>query len=348
MLLRVSTAPKFPPTKRLTMDNAALYFTAERAVELRPLSPPSPAADEVVVETTISAISAGTELLVYRDQTPQDIAGEKTVDTVSPEFSYPLQYGYALVGRVTETGDAVDDSWLDQRVFSFSPHQTQVVTEPESLVRIPDDIATEQAVLLPTVETAANITLDSQPQLGEQVVVFGAGVVGLTTVALLSSFPLRELVVVEPLAARRELATEFGADRAIAPDAVETAVSDADLAVELSGNPDVLNSAIGSVGYDGRVVVGSWYGSKTAPIEFGGRFHRDRIEITSSQVSSIEPTRRGRWDKDRLLSTALDRLKTIAVDQLISHRIPFESAPEAYELLDSQPEHALQVLLTYE
>lgn len=330
------------------MDDAALYFTDERDVELRSISPPQPAPEEVTIETTVSAISAGTELLVYRDQTPQTVAGDDSIDTLSPEFSYPLQYGYAAVGRVVETGDSVDESWLSERVFSFSPHQTRFADTPESLVRLPDTLDTDQAALLPTVETAATVTHDSHPQLGERVVLFGAGVVGLCTIHLLAQFPLAELVVVEPLETRRQLAATFGADRVVDPNAAETSITDFDLAIELSGNPAVLNDAIDSVGYDGRVVVGSWYGSKSAPINFGGRFHRDRIEIKSSQVSSIEPTRSGRWDKDRLLETAVAQLESVPADKLISHRLPFESAPEAYELLDSASESALQVLFTYD
>jgi len=79
-----------------------------------------------------------------------------------------------------------------------------------------------------------------------------------------------------------------------------------------------------------------------------GRFHRNRIDIVSSQVSTISPELRGRWDRDRRMDAALDRLDWIPADELITHRIPFERAPEAYELLDSAPDDAVQVILEYE
>lgn len=330
------------------MREAALYFVGDGAVEQRSVDVPEPAADEVLVETSVSAISAGTELLVYREQTPTEIAVDSTIEGFDDGFSYPLKYGYALVGQVTETGADVSETWRHRRVFSFSPHQTHVVADPDSLVTVPETIGTDTAALLPTVETATTVTLDSQPRLDERVVVFGAGVVGLCTIQLLSSFPLAELVVVEPVATRREMAVEMGADRAVAPTDDGAPVSDADLAIELSGKPAVLNDAIDCVGYDGRIVVGSWYGTKTAEVNLGGRFHRDRIEMISSQVSTVDPALSGRWDKERVLQTALQKLEQLDVAQLITHRVPFTAADDAYELLASAPDDALQVLLTYD
>jgi threonine dehydrogenase-like Zn-dependent dehydrogenase len=206
--------------------------------------------------------------------------------------------------------------------------------------------------LLPSVETATNIVLDAAPRLGERVVVFGAGVIGLCVTRLLAAFPLESLVVVDPIERRRALAAELGADRTTTPTGLadsdaDPAVDAADLAIELSGQPSALDDAIGVVGYDARVVVGSWYGTKREPIDLGGRFHRDRIDIVSSQVSTISPELRGRWDRDRRMDAALDRLDWIPADELITHRIPFERASEAYELLDSAPDAAVQVILEY-
>ena len=201
--------------------------------------------------------------------------------------------------------------------------------------------------LLPSVETATNLVLDAAPRLGERVVVFGAGVIGLCVTRLLASFPLSSLVVVDPVERRRDLAAAMGADRTETPETVGDAVRDADLALELSGRPSTLDDAIDAVGYDSRIVVGSWYGTKRAPIDLGGRFHRERIDLISSQVSTISPSLRGRWDRDRRFDEALGWLDRIDADALITHRIPFERAPEAYELLDSEASDAVQVILAY-
>jgi 2-desacetyl-2-hydroxyethyl bacteriochlorophyllide A dehydrogenase len=328
------------------MTETALYFTGPETVDHRPVSV-DPAADEVVVATDASAISAGSELLVYRDEVPTEMPVDETIEAFDDTFEYPLRYGYAAAGTVVETGSDVADEWLDRSVFGFRPHQTRFAAAPDELVVLPDGVSAAHGCLLPTVETATNLVLDSEPRLGESVVVFGAGVVGLCTTRLLSAFPLDELVVVEPIAARREAATSMGADRTLTPEAAAAELGDCDLAVELSGEPAVLNDAIDAVGYDGRVVVGSWYGEKRAPIDLGGSFHRDRIELVSSQVSTIDPARRGRWDRQRRFDTAVEWLDRLDCERLISHRIPFSEAADAYELLDERSEPVLQVVLTY-
>ncbi|WP_424014347.1 zinc-binding dehydrogenase [Halorubrum xinjiangense] len=342
------------------MTDAALYFTGPEAVEVRETAVGPPDADELLVDTRASAISAGTELLVYRDQTPGDFPADETLDALDGDLSYPLQYGYAASGVVSEVGADIDPDWVGRSVFSFVPHQTSFRTTPDSVVALPPGTTPAVGSLLPSVETATNIVLDAAPRLGERVVVFGAGVIGLCVTRLLAAFPLESLVVVDPIERRRALAAAFGADRTATPGALndatdadanltgsDAALDDADLAVELSGQPSALDDALGVVGYDARIVVGSWYGTKRDPIGLGGRFHRDRIDIVSSQVSTISPELRGRWDRDRRMDAALERLDRVPADELITHRIPFERAPEAYELLDSAADETVQVILEY-
>jgi threonine dehydrogenase-like Zn-dependent dehydrogenase len=109
----------------------------------------------------------------------------------------------------------------------------------------------------------------------------------------------------------------------------------------------VLDWALRATGYDGRIVIGSWYGEKRAALDLGGEFHRSRIRLISSQVSTLAPELRGRWTHARRLGTALALLQRVAPDQLITHRLPFANAAEAYRLLADHPEQAIQVVLTY-
>jgi len=329
------------------MAERALYVTGKREVERRPIELDALGPEEVGVETRVSGISPGTELLVYRDQVPEGFAVDETIDDLEGEFQYPLSYGYAAVGDVRKVGDQVDDCWLGRTVFSFTPHQTAFRSRPDSLFVLPEGLPVSAGVFVPTVETAANLVLDGNPRLDERVVVFGAGVVGLNTIRLLGAFPLEELVVVEPLPRRRELAREFGADVVCDPSEVD-GIEEMDLAFEITGTPSVLDDAIGAVGYDGRIVVASWYGTKRAAPNLGGRFHRDRIEIVSSQVSTISPELRGRWDRNRRFETVRRWLERIDHERLLTHRIPFDSAEDAYELLEQRPNETLQVVLTYE
>jgi threonine dehydrogenase-like Zn-dependent dehydrogenase len=121
----------------------------------------------------------------------------------------------------------------------------------------------------------------------------------------------------------------------------------ADLTYELSGNPGALDQAIAATGFNGRVVVGSWYGQKRANVDLGGRFHRSRVRLISSQVSTIAPEWSGRWTKSRRLDLAWQMLQQVRPAQLITHRFPIHQASQAYVLLDQHPEKAIQVMLTY-
>ena len=94
-------------------------------------------------------------------------------------------------------------------------------------------------------------------------------------------------------------------------------------------------------------MVGSWYGTKAAALQLGGSFHRNRVRLISSQVSTIAPQLRGRWTKTRRMKSAWQLLAKLPAEELISHRFPLEQAAAAYSLIDSRPEQTLQVILDY-
>ena len=97
------------------MHRRTIYFTAPRQVELREEPLPAFGADEVLVETICSAISAGTEMLIYRGQFPNQV---DAIDSISRGLHYPTSYGYASVGRVMEIGTSVNEEWENRRPTS--------------------------------------------------------------------------------------------------------------------------------------------------------------------------------------------------------------------------------------
>jgi threonine dehydrogenase-like Zn-dependent dehydrogenase len=197
--------------------------------------------------------------------------------------------------------------------------------------------------------------MDGRPALGERVVVFGLGSIGLLTTRLLARFPLASLVTVDPVVSRRQRSLGAGATASVDPltcgrltELLGCAQADgADLVFELSGNPAALDQAIAATGDYGRVVIGSWYGTKRVNLELGGRFHRSGIRLIASQVSRIAPPWRGRFDDSRRIELAWSWLERLAPRDLTTHRVPFERAAQAYRLLDSGAEDVLQVVLEY-
>jgi 2-desacetyl-2-hydroxyethyl bacteriochlorophyllide A dehydrogenase len=329
-----------------------LYFTAQKQVEVRKESLPVPGDDEVLVETICSAISAGTEMLVYRGQFPKILDAH---DKVSNDLKYPLAYGYACVGIIREIGKMVNGEWKDKLVFAFQPHSSFFIAHPSSLIFLPKGIAPESACFLPNMETAVNLVQDGAPILGERVLVLGQGVVGLLTTALLSEFPLEKLVTADFHELRRKASKDLNITVSLNPQ-LESFAKDSstyvqdkfDLTFELSGSPSALNDAIRLTMFSGRIIIGSWYGEKRAPIDLGGDFHRSRIKLISSQVSAIAPELNGRWDKSRRFEVAWKALARIKPEKWITHRFALEDAAKAYQLLDENPEDTIQVIFNHQ
>jgi threonine dehydrogenase-like Zn-dependent dehydrogenase len=208
-------------------------------------------------------------------------------------------------------------------------------------------------------ETAVNLVQDAAPILGERVLVLGQGVVGLLVASLLKEFPLEALVTSDRFELRRKASLEIGVNDSFDPESIKEIPNatntthqlayapNFDLTFELSGSPLALNDAIALTTFSGRIIIGSWYGEKKAPIDLGSTFHRSRIKLISSQVSSIAPELSGRWDKARRFEVAWEALKRIQPQKWITHRFSIEDAKKAYKLLDENPQTTIQVVFDY-
>jgi len=336
------------------MKCLSVEFTAPGQVSISEDELPDPAPTQALVQSLFSAISPGTELLIYRGQFPEGLPVDETLASLAGEFHYPLRYGYSAVGRVIAAGAQVEPEWEGRLVFSFQPHTSHFLAAPQDLMALPADISPEDAVFLANMETAVNLVMDGAPVIGERVAVFGQGIVGLLTTALLAQFPLSNLVALDRYPLRRNASLEAGVSACLdadAPDALEQLCQlqpgGADLVYEVSGSPKALDRAIAATAYSGRVVIGSWYGKKQASLDLGGRFHRSRIRLVSSQVSSLAPELSGRWTKARRIELAWDMLRRVRPKSLITHRLPVSEAPKAYRLLDQTPEKAIQIVFKY-
>lgn len=326
-----------------------LWFDGQKNVEVRQSKIAAIPKEAMLVQTEYSGISAGSELLIYRGELPEKMVLDSTIESLKNSSAYPMRYGYALVGEVIEVGENVTSDWIGKRVFTFQPHASHAIVTEASVITIPDSINARQAVFMPNMETAVCLVHDAAPLLGERVVVQGGGVVGLLTTLLLEQYPLKSVHLVEPDAKRRELLGGFCAAEIISPDELLASQGEqwADTVIEVSGNPVAINSAIRWTRFNGRIVIGSWYGTKRSSIDLGELFHRSRIQIISSQVSTVNPALSGRWTKERRFQTAIDKLVEIQPERFITHAFELHEASQAYQLLDNSTEQHLQVVFKY-
>jgi threonine dehydrogenase-like Zn-dependent dehydrogenase len=235
------------------------------------------------------------------------------------------------------------------------PHQDRFnILEAVGLVHaVPDDVSSRQAIFASMFCVALNASKDGPVRAGDDVVVSGLGQIG-TFCAFLSRKNAGRLILIDPDARRRERVGWIGADAVIAPEEASASIAEltenrgADLYIEASGAPAALQQAVDNTGTDGTIVPVAWYGTREVTLRLSPEFHLRRQRIISSQVVATVAGKHPGWDGARAMSAAMRYLGEIDPAHLISHEVPFERAPEAYQLIDKPETPTLGVLLVHQ
>ncbi len=347
---------------------------------------PRAAAGQVLLETTRSLISAGTErmlvefgrasLLKKARSQPERVRQvldkirsdglAATVGAVRSRLDQPLPLGYCNVGVVAEIGAGVDGFALGDRVVSNGPH-AEVACVPKNLcARIPDGVGDDAAAFTVLGAIGLQGVRLAQPTLGEAVVVTGLGLIGLLTVQILRAHGCRVLGI-DPDPDRIALARRFGAevvdlssgqDPLIAADEFSRGRGvDAVLITASTRSNEPVRQAAKMCRKRGRIVLVGVAGLELDRADFYEK------ELTFQVSCSYGPGRydpayeeRGqdypigfvRWTEQRNFEAVLDLIAAGAIDvePLISHRFAFDDAGEAYRALLGK-EPALGILLEY-
>ena len=331
------------------MPACAVQFTERRQVDLVDVDLPEPGPGQLVVATAYSGISAGTELLAYRGELDPDMLLDEAIGPLGGTFRYPFRYGYSCVGHVEHGTDRLPSGRL---VFAFHPHQDRFVVAETDVVPLEDGTDPRQATLFPLVETALQLALDAGPVLREPVAVLGLGAVGLLTALLLRSAGA-EVLAGEPRECRREVAGSLGI-RAVGPEqlpelvAATTSGRGVPLLVEVSGAPSALAGALALLAHEGVALVGSWYGAKPVPLPLGAEFHRRRLVLRSSQVSTVPAALASRWDVGRRRRAARRLLGELPLATLATSEFAFSDVASAYAAVDGGEPGLLHAALCWD
>lgn len=346
----------------MSLSTQSLYFTGPRAVEIRTETLDAPGLGQVLVDLEVSGISAGTELNVFRGLAPQwrqsmDPNTRLFSDAHGSDWHWPARYGYAAVGRVAALGRDVESLRKGDLVFAYAPHGRHAVVDANAVVPLGDLEDAEIGVFFANLNTAYNGVLDANIPLGADVVVSGLGVIGQMVTRLLVRNGARQIIAVDTIAQRRDLALAGGATTALDPreGPVAERVRDltqgrgADTVIEVSGAAPALNEAIRTAGFNGTVIAMSWYGGTFENLSLSGEFHHNRPRIISSQVGTVNPFLGPLWSVDRRGSIARDYLAALTPDLkgFITHRVPLAEAARGYNLLDQGSPDVMQVLIDY-
>ncbi len=344
-----------------------LQLVGPRAVQLltyedAPLQP-----HQVRAQAILSGISHGTEMNLYRGTSP---FANKIFDPDLRLFmpgagmEADIRLGYEWVGRVTEVGAQIEHLEPGDLVHLLMPHRETHTADPldipfhRQLEPLPPDLAPDDAIFLALAGVALQAIHDARIKVGDRVAIFGLGVIGLFAAQLARLNGASWIDAVDLIPTRRTLATNFGADQVLDPRDCDVGYEiksanpqrGADVAIELSGSYAALHEAIRSVRMGGVVVAGGFYQGGAEALRLGEEWHHNRVTMISSMAAWKCPHRDyPLWDRTRINETVTKLLAggRLRTDGLITHRIPFARAAEAYKLIDQHSAEVVKVVLEY-
>jgi len=317
----------------------ALWHVSPGRAEIRRETLGEPGSDEIQVRALYSAISRGTERLVFAGRVPETEYDRMRAPFMGGAFPFPVKYGYATVGRV-ERGPA---EWLDRAVFALHPHQTLFNLPINAAAPTPDGVPPARAALAANMETALNAMWDAAPLATDNIAVVGAGAVGALVAFLCAGLAGATVTLVDVEPSRASLARALGV-RFAAPNAAPT---ERDLVVHASGSAAGLATALELAGEEATVLELSWHGAGEVAIPLGGPFHARRLKLVSSQVGRVAPSRRARWTPRRRLAAALDLLTDPRLDALLAPAVAFYELPRLLPSILAPPSGALCQIVAY-
>ncbi|GAB3525370.1 zinc-dependent alcohol dehydrogenase [Arthrobacter monumenti] len=342
-----------------------VQFTEPGVVELVDCGHQELSAGSVRVRTWYSGISAGTELTAFRGSNPYLTkswnADQRLFTEGVPTFAYPVSgWGYSEVGEVVEVAPDVVDLTPGQIVYGIWGHRSDAVLPADALQgkQIPTGVNPLHGVFARVGAVALNAVLSADLHVGEDVAIFGQGVIGLlaTRLARLNG---AEVIAVDGMQSRRGLAGTMGAGHVIAADVAGgagpairslTDYRGVDVAIELSGSYRALHEAVRSVAVGARVVAAGFYQGGGEALNLGDEFHLNRVQIVASQISGTPVGLGPRWDQARLVSVFMAQLAAGRIDvaPLITDVVSASEVSTAFDLLDRGSPETLQTVLRFD
>ncbi len=333
-------------------NNPSIWFTAPGRVEVRAIEVPEPHAGEVLIRTTHTLISGGTELSLF--------AAHAEATSAWSEFArFPRQVGYSHAGVVTSVGRQADASWMGRRVATRGPHAAWVTRPVQDLRPIPRTVPGEEA----TFATLAGVVMNGLRRLGltwgQSVAVMGLGIVGQMAVRAAAVAGAGPVIGIErsPLRLSKlpRIPCVHGLQSGSASH-LQTQIAELnsarklDVVIEASGQATLIADEIQLLREQGKLLLLS-SPREAAAFHFHDFCNRPSITIVGAHGFSqpAVETPDNPWTNQRHRELFLQWLaeERLSVNGLITHRFSYQRALEAYQLLAERPEEALGVIFEW-
>ncbi len=330
-----------------------------RKVEVREVDLPGPAPHQILVETEVSAISAGTELAVYTG------THQWLHDPNLPDWKFPFRPGYSAAGRILEVGADIRGWQPGDRISYPGNHASaellSVGHERGRWWRLPDNLPAERAAVACIARYGLGAAIRVGLTLGRSVAVLGLGIIGQFALRSFIAAGASPVIGIDAVTMRRQAALTAGADAVIDSRAAEVksqleqflGTRGAEIVVDATGVPAAVPTAMGLVCDAGQVVVVGSPRGIAKEVNFYDDLHRRYIEVLGAHGNMLfEPAHHrlaGAWDIDKAQHWLLNTLASerLSLAGLITQTITPEEVGVAYEGLLQEKERYLGVLVRW-
>jgi threonine dehydrogenase-like Zn-dependent dehydrogenase len=326
---------------------------------LREYEDQSVRADEVKAEVHFAAAKHGTEFTIFKgidpflnhrfDETLQLFIKNKEEEN-EPYFMSP---GNMWVGEVIETGSNIEKIKVGDQIAGYGSFKsTQIVKEAGALI-MNGTMTWKQAVCYDPAHFALGGVRDSQMKLGDNVVIFGLGAIGLIAAQMAKLAGAAKVIVCDPIEKRRSVALQNGADLAFDPQAGDVGLEikkatdnrGADVVIETSGSYQALQQAIRGAAYNANVALVGWYHECNGGLDLGMEAHFNQPNILLSRACS-EPSREyPRWDFARIRETCWNLLLAdkICCENIVDPVVSIDDAAQEYMDIEADPGSSIKL-----
>jgi threonine dehydrogenase-like Zn-dependent dehydrogenase len=332
-----------------------LVATGKEQVAFREYKSPALQPGEVRVKSLFGAAKHGTEMALYKGYAAPRGGLDEEYRVLTPHVDmvrYPVRLGNMCVGKVIEAGSGVSRLSVGDVVFGLGAFREEHVW-PESVRNLAPDVPWQSAVCLDPADFALGALRDGHVRVGDAVAVFGMGAIGLMAVQIARVAGANPIIAIEPIALRRQLALDCGADLALDPTVCDAGLEiknatekrGADVCVEYSGSHLALQAALRGVAYLGTIVAGAWPGAYPAGLDLGAEAHFNRPRIVFTRACSEPNPDHPNWDEERILDVAWHLLSCGDLQgvPIVQPIVAFDDLITEYPKIATHPEQSVKL-----
>ena len=331
----------------------------QKKCELRTYEDVPLKSNQIRAKVEFAAAKHGTEFTHFRGQDPflENIFDEEyqlfRPSKEASEKPYFMRPGNMWVGKIVEIGPDVKGYEIGQRIAGYGPFKSTHTFCAGEELKMPETMTWKAAMCYDPTQFALGGVRDGNVRPGDNVVVFGLGAIGLIAAQIVKLSGARQVIVVDPIEKRRQVALENGAD--IALDSMDgdiglkikelTDKRGADVIIETSASYAALQQAIRGIAYNGNIAVVGWYKECHGILDLGREAHFNQPNILISRACS-EPNREyPRWDFERICRTSWEMLAKgqLKCENIVDPVVSIDQAAEMYMHIEQNPNESVKL-----